>query len=375
MSGSCRHMFQYRSDCTPIQIADNNVIHAAGKGKLRVRFKLPGGSSRNKTIDVLHVPALGKTNLWSVKKGTKGGQKMIFNESRVELRNRYDVLTAIGEVDDENMYKLHIKAIPSVSALPAKATSQNQLRQPALIDMNLAHNRIIHRNLEDIIHMQNCTEGLILLGKRSSACFCEACALGKSHRKPFPKIRKLRTKELCEVVWFDTCGLLKGMTHDGKEHFITFIEDMTRRKETYLMWNKSQAFSKFKIFKARIENLNRTKNQYCTCRTMQKNIFHKSFWLFLKMKEFSGNQISICFGTNLAEPGHGVIMDAARSMIQRECSQKHFWAFPILTATQVLNLCPHPNDKSTTPHQQMTGSRPNISYLRVFGLRCICTQT
>ena len=122
--------------------------------------------------------------------------------------------------------------------------------------MELAHNRILHRNERDLRLMVKCTEGLRINDRtdQDSLCFCEACAIGKAKRKPFPTERKPRVKELCEVVWFDTCGPLKGISPDGEEHFITFTEDKSRTRSTFLMKHKNEALEKFKTYQARLEN-------------------------------------------------------------------------------------------------------------------------
>ena len=70
---------------------------------------------------------------------------------------------------------------------------------------------------------------------------------------------------------------------------------------------------------------------------------------------------------NLAERGHGVIMDGARSMLSPARLPKRFLGYAILTASNITNICPHPQDKTTTPHEVLKQSKPNVSYLRVFG--------
>jgi len=62
-----------------------------------------------------------------------------------------------------------------------------------------------------------------------------------------------------------------------------------------------------------------------------------------------------------------VIMDAARAMIQHARLPKMFLGYAILTASHVLNVCPHPKSKEMTPHEMLKGTKPDISYLRVFG--------
>ena len=101
ISGRRKWISNYTKNRTKVTVADNNVIIAKGKGKLRVQFKLRDGSKRTEQIDVLHVPALGNTNLFSVKDAVKGGHKMVFTEYGCEIRNRFDVLTVRQRVRSE----------------------------------------------------------------------------------------------------------------------------------------------------------------------------------------------------------------------------------------------------------------------------------
>ena len=106
MSGRSKWIRNYRPSNTKVTAADNNVVAASGKGELAVRFHLPNGKSRHDTLKVLHVPALGTTNLLSVKQTVKGGRYMTFNEMGCELRNRFGALMAMGDLDEDGMYNL-----------------------------------------------------------------------------------------------------------------------------------------------------------------------------------------------------------------------------------------------------------------------------
>ncbi|GKG01024.1 hypothetical protein Tco_0305729, partial [Tanacetum coccineum] len=54
---------------------------------------------------------------------------------------------------------------------------------------------------------------------------CEGCALGKHHRKPFPKGVAWRAKEILELVHTDLCGPMRSPSHGNNLYFILFIDD------------------------------------------------------------------------------------------------------------------------------------------------------
>lgn len=82
---------------------------------------------------------------------------------------------------------------------------------------------------------------------------CEGCALGKHHRKPFPKGVSWRAKEMLELVHTDVCGPMRTLSHPENKYFILFIDDFTRMTWVYFMRQRSEVFSIFKKFKNMVE--------------------------------------------------------------------------------------------------------------------------
>lgn len=70
-----------------------------------------------------------------------------------ELRNRFGVLSALGDLDDDSMYNLKMTA----TSIPTK---RNYEVARTAIGINLAHQRIIHRNTADIKVMTTCARAL-----------------------------------------------------------------------------------------------------------------------------------------------------------------------------------------------------------------------
>ena len=62
-----------------------------------------------------------------------------------------------------------------------------------------------------------------------------------------------RAKEVLELVHSDVCGPINVQARGGFEYFVTFTDDYSRYGYVYLMTRKSEAFDKFKEFKAEVE--------------------------------------------------------------------------------------------------------------------------
>ena len=62
-----------------------------------------------------------------------------------------------------------------------------------------------------------------------------------------------KTNALLELVYTDVCGLINIRARSGYEYFIMFTDNHSRYGYMYLMQHKSEAFEKFKEFRAEVE--------------------------------------------------------------------------------------------------------------------------
>ena len=71
-------------------------------------------------------------------------------------------------------------------------------------------------------------------------------------KRPF-SAKGTKAKEPLQLVHSDVCGPLNVQARGGYEYFISFIDDYSRYGYIYLMRQKSEAFKKFKEFRAEAE--------------------------------------------------------------------------------------------------------------------------
>ena len=63
-----------------------------------------------------------------------------------------------------------------------------------------------------------------------------------------------RAKDVLEIIHSDVYGPFSEMARGGFYYFITFIDDLSRYRQLFLMKNKSESFERFKEFKAQVVN-------------------------------------------------------------------------------------------------------------------------
>lgn len=82
---------------------------------------------------------------------------------------------------------------------------------------------------------------------------CEACLVGKQHRRPFPNISTYHAENPLDLVHADLCGPINPETFAGNKIFLLMVYDYPRFMWVVLIKSKDEALMAFKKIKARIE--------------------------------------------------------------------------------------------------------------------------
>jgi Integrase core domain len=206
------------------------------------------------------------------------------------------------------------------------------------------------------------------IDRSENMSFCESCVKGKLYRNPFPKTGATRAKGLLDLIHSDVCGPISPPSIGGAKYFITFTDDMSRKASIYFLKKKSEAFEKFKEFRAKAEN--ELERRIKRLRTDGGGEYmSKEFDKYLKdngiVKEttvsYSPQQ------NGVAERLNRTILDRARTMLISSGLGKEFWAEAVSTSVYIINLSPHASVDAKTPYEAWHGTRPDVSHLRSFG--------
>jgi transposase InsO family protein len=73
---------------------------------------------------------------------------------------------------------------------------------------------------------------------------------------------------------------------------------------------------------------------------------------------------------SVVERKNRTLMDMARTMLEKYKTLDRFWAEAINTACYSINQLYLHRTLKKTPYELLTGKKPNVSYLRVFGSKC-----
>ena len=121
-------------------------------------------------------------------------------------------------------------------------------------ESRLWHRRLGHLNFNNIVKISK-KEVVRDLPKivKPIKSVCKHCQHGKQTIVNF-KIKEHMTSHPMEIIHTDLCGPTRTKIMQGYYYFMLLIDDYTRMTWVAFLKEKSEAFEKFKIFKAMAEN-------------------------------------------------------------------------------------------------------------------------
>jgi transposase InsO family protein len=119
------------------------------------------------------------------------------------------------------------------------------------------HRRLAHINYKVLPYICKVITGLPKL-KVDQEGICNGCAQRKNIKNPFPK-RDSKAEGVLVLIHSDVCGPMPSSSISRYVYYVSFIDDYSRKTWIYFLKSKDEVFSKFKEFKALIENLSERK--------------------------------------------------------------------------------------------------------------------
>nr|KAJ0208754.1 hypothetical protein LSAT_V11C400162950 [Lactuca sativa] len=232
--------------------------------------------------------------------------------------------------------------------------------------ISLWHKRLAHTNVKNIEKMQ--TKGML---KYDSKDFekCETCVKSKFTKKPFPSVK--RNTSLLELIHSDICELNGILTRGGKRYFITFCDDFSRYLHVYLLRSKDEAFDAFKRYKAEVEN--QLERHIKILRSDRGGeYFNQEFDTFCEENGIKHERTSPYTPqqNGLAERTNRTLCEMVNCMLNQSGQPNNLWGEALLTACYVHNRITS-RVIPTSPYELWKGRKPNLDYLKVWGVLLI----
>ncbi|KAE8725167.1 Eukaryotic translation initiation factor 3 subunit E [Hibiscus syriacus] len=321
-------------------------------GMRTIKLKMYDGTIKV-VRDVRHVKGL-KKNLLSYglldnnasKIETRKGIMKVFRGALVVLK---------GEKIAANLYMLKGETLLEVEASVASCSSDSAM---------LWHKKLGHMSEQGmkVLVEQNLLPDLT----KVTLPLCDHCITSKQHRLKFNKSNS-RGKSVLELVRSDVWQA-PVTSLCGAKYFVSFIDDYSRRCWVYPIKKKSEVFSTFKNFKARVE-LDYGNKIKCFRTDNGGEYTSEEFDDFCR-KEGIKRQFTVANTpqqNGVAERMNRTLLERTRAMLRDAGLEKSFWVEAVNTACYLVNRAISTAIELKTPMEMWTGKPADYSNLHVFG--------
>ena len=334
---------------------------AKKKGSVKVTLTDKSGISHECVLnDTLYIPSYPE-NLFSVKAATRAGCSVNFHPNYAELVTK-----------DNNKFEINCRG--SLYYLQ-NVTLVNRVR-----DLKEWHDIMGHCNTKDIIKLEPLVDGM-KIGKKEEFV-CEPCILGKQTQQMSKKPSTRATQPL-EFVCSDVCGPIKPESRDGFKYVISFIDNFTGFIFLYFCLLKSDATKCLEKFLADIAPLG---NVQCLLDISDVDVkklrsdgggeyMGKQFKGVLVQNKIKHEQSAPYspHQNGVAERSWRTLFDMGRCLLIGSKLPQNLWPYALMHAAYIRNRC-YVERLSQTPYFMLTGRKPDLSNMHVFGSVCFTLE-
>ncbi|KAH9781781.1 hypothetical protein KPL71_008610 [Citrus sinensis] len=294
-----------------VLMAKHNACKIVGIGSVKIRMY----NGMTRTLEhVRHVPGL-KKNLISL--GMLDSSAYVFKSDHGGLKIMKNSSIVIKEVQNNRLYVLEGSSVPVLSSLHVSSDVDKA---------KMWHLRLGHMSAKSLQELSK--RGLLCEDKVKELKFCENCIFGKAHRMKFERGLH-KSKVVLDYAHSDLWGPAQVPSLSGGRYFVTFIDDFSRKVWLYILKTKDQAFEKFKIWRALVEN------QHKTVRFIPQQ-------------------------NGLVERMNRTLIDKTRCLLINSKLPRSFWAEAVTTTCYLVNRSPSAALKFKTPEEVWTGALKGV---------------
>ncbi|KAK1611593.1 hypothetical protein QYE76_035266, partial [Lolium multiflorum] len=326
-----------------------------------------GDNSKGKDLcleTVILVEHLGY-NLLSIYHLADAGYNSYFTKYYVQVfRSDNLKLVLVGYVEN-NLYVVDLsKESPSFSTcLMAAKHDEGWLWHRRLGHVNM-------RNLKQLLKGEHIV-GLTGISFEKDRV-CSACVAGKQLKKKHPIKSIVTTSRPLELLHLDLFGPSHYDTLGGSKYGLVIVDDYSRYSWVFLLKSKDETHREFITFAKKAQRM--YESEIKAIRTDNGTEF-KNY----TMQEFVDDEgIKHEFSAPYTPQQNGVvkrknrtIIEMARTMLSEFNSPHNFWGEAISTAVHYSNRLFLRPLHNKTPYELLTGNKPNVMYIRVFGCKCL----
>ncbi|GLJ33801.1 hypothetical protein SUGI_0679410 [Cryptomeria japonica] len=238
-SDCSHHMTGDRSKFLSLEEYDGGVIHFGNDAPCMVKGRGSISLNGKRSVDNVYWVDGLKHNLLSVAQLNDSGLTLQFKNGVCRIKGKDGKLVAIGMQTKGNLFQLNANVSTYLMA--------------KLDDSWIWHRRLYHVNFDSIVKASKIkvVRGLPVLKKLDNT-LCRECQLGKMSSSTF-KGKSFTANNLLDLVHTDLYGPMKTRSVQVDRYFMILTDDCSRMMWVTFLKDKSEAFGKFKAFRALVE--------------------------------------------------------------------------------------------------------------------------
>ena len=178
----------------------------------------------------------------------------------------------------------------------------------------------------------------------------------------------MESKRCLGTVHSDICGPINPSSNGGKRYLICFIDDFLRKTWIYFLQEKSEAFTAFKFFKARVEN--EAGKNIKTFRTDRGGEYCSKVFENFCAEHGIRRELTTAYTpqqNGLSERKNRTILNMVRSLMTRGRVPKNIWPEVVNWSVHILNRSPTFAIQNMTPEEAWRGRKPDVNHFKKFG--------
>ena len=331
-----------------IELADGSKAKVvSGIGVAKIKLHDVNGSPHDLILNnALYVPSY-KQDIFSVNAAVEEGGSLSLDKRNKRFKSSDGAAFNIEQVG--RLYYLN-----SIS------TSKNSAS--TLLDW---HRILGHCNFSDVKKLEGVADGMKITSHVEVEC--KTCTAGKMNQMRNRNPDR-RAKAPLDLVHSDLAGPINPVGKDGFSYALSFVDDFSGVIMIYFLKNKSNTVEATQQFLADMAPLGQVKcirsdngGEFTSHRF--KSLLRENKIKHETCAPYSPHQ------NGTAERAWFSLFNMARCLLLDAKLPKMLWTYAVMASAYIRNRCF--NDRlGKTPYEAMTGLRPNLSNMHVFGAVC-----
>ena len=237
-----------------------------------------------------------------------------------------------------------------------------------------------HCNVDDVTKLEHVVKGMHI--NNHETFDCETCTMAKQQNTRNHQTDTRATKPF-ELVHTDLAGPIDPVAMDGFRYAMIFTDDYSGCLFTYYLKEKSDAPKALEKFLAdivpygKVKTLNFFEDVFPSGEVKRMRSDNGGEYISREFKHILTkhsikHELSAPYSPHqngTAERNWRTLFEMGRALLIESGLPKFLWTYAIMTATYIRNCCYVKRIKDT-PYGLITGVKPNLAHLHIFGTIC-----